>query len=205
MAISITTSHWLKEPNHLDILWAYLKPSCSQNVGMTLLFMFERKGPQKVPVFLDLSQVQVWRAQSCKNRPSGHVQVQYLKAKPMIPSNVLALWLELFQNLQDLSWLSSLPREIRRLLCYVPESTLAAGLFWIRSAVREFLVGILLRVLVQYLDSVSVLGASSMCILITTVLNNHKKSGNVKNRHNHIARIVGDSSYRKRWKSNWGY
>lgn len=57
----------------------------------------------------------------------------------------------------------------------------------------------------QYLDSVSVLGASSMCILITTVLNNHKKSGNVKNRHNHIARIVGDSSYRKRWKSSWGY
>lgn len=63
----------------------------------------------------------------------------------------------------------------------------------------------LFRILVEYLVSISVWGPSSMCILMTPVLSNHKKTGNVKNRYSHRARIVGRSSDRKRWEKRLGY
>lgn len=74
-----------------------------------------------------------------------------------------------------------------------------------RDTVKESLTGAFFRALVEYLVSISVWGPLSMCVLMTTVLSNHKKTGNVKNRYSQKARIVGHSSYRKRCGKRLGY
>lgn len=159
MSMNITTSH-LKEPNHLDILWAYLKASCSQNAGVACLSLqkFERKGQQEILMFLDLNQAQckqlsdaqtdplyIWKCRTWRLKASNFWQCTSFVTRA------------LFRDLQDLSWLSSLFRESQTQLCYVSESTLAAGLFWFRCIMRECLIGAVLGVLVKYLVSLSVL------------------------------------------------